>query len=91
MYLNDRLSGKPATCVTKLLQGGRDRFGYPRSAASRLPGGQYQWPQLWVKEHVISKQQVSKGGDAVASYDTETRIGTGDTLLLPINTTQKNV
>ena len=67
MYLNDRLFGKPATYVTELLQGGRDRFGHPRSTASPLPGDEYQWPQLWVKEHATSKQQVSEGGDTVAS------------------------
>jgi hypothetical protein len=67
MYLNDRLSGKPATYVTKLLQGGRDRFGHPRSAASRLPGDQYQWSQIWVKDHATNKQQVSKGGNIAAS------------------------
>jgi hypothetical protein len=32
-----------------------------------LPGDQYQWPQLWVKGHATSKQQVSEGGDTVAS------------------------
>ena len=69
------------------LQVRRDCFGYPRSAASPLPGDQYQWPQSWVKEHATSKQQVSEGGDTAASQcHTETKIGTGVGLpLTPLN------
>ena len=57
------------------------------SAASPPPGDQYQWPQLCVKEHATSKQQVSKGGDTPPrQYHTETKIGTGVSLpLTPLN------
>ena len=55
-----------ATIEARALRGRRVRFGHSRSAASHCRG-QYQWPQLWVKEHATSKQQVSEGGDTVAS------------------------